>query len=455
MAWCFAPLYLWPMLFLSLPLFATLVQRARNARVAMLRSFLFGYGFFMSGTWWIANALLVDAERFGWLLPFSVLGLSAVMAVWFLPLGWLVYRCRKLSPFLNLLAVAAAWTLIDYARSFGMFGFPWNLAGYISLASLPAAQLASMVSVYGMSFLAIFIGLCPLVWARNKHVAWALPVALLAGLYGYGAWRMPSETAFTETKVRLVQASIPQSLKWTLEGKRDALALHAELSTDTSFRPDVILWPETAFPYGINQYSPWPMKLAQLLPSGSVLITGAQRVERQGEDIQLWNSLIAIDPQGNMPSHYDKHQLVPFGEFMPFRTVLPLDKITEGAIDFSRGAGPRTLHVGTVPPFSPLICYEIIFPHLAVARKERPAWIVNVTNDAWYGDTAGPYQHFAAAQMRAIENGLPVARVANNGISGMIDPYGRVVASLNLNQRGNVDVLLPAALTPRLYGFSQ
>jgi len=208
--------------------------------------------------------------------------------------------------------------------------------------------------------------------------------------------------------------------------------------------PAVTIWPETAYPGAVRGLTdqPWPFS--------KLLLTGALAVEGEGADTRIYNSVAAIDGQGNLRARYDKHQLVPFGEFVPLRAVLPLRKITPGDIDFSRGEGAHTVAIEGVPPFSPLVCYEAIFPWMATAET-RPAWLLNVTNDGWYGDSAGPYQHFAMARMRAIEQGLPLARAANNGVSAVVDPYGRVVASLALNVRGILDVPLPAPLAPTFY----
>ncbi len=444
----FAPIYAWPVIFLALPVFYQLLQSASSARDAARRGFFFGYGHAMAGTYWIANALLVDVGKFGWLIPFSVLGLSAVMALWFALFGWFAHKLRSSHELMNIVYFASLWVIIEYLRSIGMFGFPWNLAGYVALASIHVAQLASILGVFGLSFLLVAIGLLPLL---KKHGVLTAAILIVAA-YGYGAWRMPEAAPLTSTTVRIVQASIPQDVKWTSEGKVDSLNIHTELTHQKAdHQPDVVIWSESAFPFALRGDSAWGAYLGKILAPHQLLLTGAMRTDGVGSETKIWNSLVAVDDKGEIRASYDKHQLVPFGEFMPLRDVLPLDKITPGDIDFSRGEGAQTIRINSLPSFSPVVCYEVIFPWLTVSAKDRPEWIVNVTNDAWYGNSSGPYQHFAAAQMRAIEQGLPLVRAANNGISAVIDPYGRVLARLALNERAVLDASLPAAAVRTLY----
>ncbi|HKF72184.1 MAG TPA: apolipoprotein N-acyltransferase, partial [Stellaceae bacterium] len=191
------------------------------------------------------------------------------------------------------------------------------------------------------------------------------------------------------------------------------------------------------------------MAIASVLPAGGLALVGSDRADAAFE--HFWNSMVAVDHAGIIQGYYDKAHLVPFGEYVPFRSVLPIDKITPGTTDFSFGPGPRTLHLAGLPPVSPLICYEVIFPAAVIDPADRPQWLLAISNDAWYGFTSGPFQHFAIARVRAIEEGLPVVRAANNGISGLIDPLGRVVRRLGLDVVGALDVPLPRALPPTLY----
>jgi apolipoprotein N-acyltransferase len=449
MALGFAPFNLWPVIFISLPIFYILLSASERLGQALWRGFYFGYGYFMAGTWWIANSLLVDADKFAWMLPFSILGLSAAMAAWFVVFGFLVYRCRR---FMSPPLFAALWVVVEYLRTFGMFGFPWNLLGYMGLSSLSFAQIASLIGTYGLSFLLLLVALTPLYWLQSvsklqRYAMTVLAVMLLALCYGYGAQRLKVPSGFTETVLRVVQPNIPQEVKGTHAGRDIAIDVLGRLTNQRSGTrvPDVTIWPETAYPFTVR------VGEEQSVPKVNLLITGAIRAEGFRPVYKIWNSIVVMGVEGDVITTYDKHQLVPFGEFVPLRTILPLDKITPGDVDFSRGHGVRTIQVEGLPSFSPVICYEAIFPWMAVDSNTRPQWLLNVTNDGWFGVSAGPYQHLAMARMRAIEQGLPLVRAANSGVSVVTDSYGRVLSSLGLNQRGAIDIRLPIALPATAY----
>lgn len=437
----FAPYHFWPVIFLSLPMLYIQLTTSDSYRQAIWRGFSFGYGFYMVGTWWIANALLVDAEKFGWLLPFSVLGLSAVMALWFIVFAALVHYGRARP---SILTFAGLWVIVEVLRSLGIFGFPWNLAGYMALASLPIAQLAAHVGVYGLSFIITLLGLLPVYMmgeGTHKRSLGIITLLLLGASYGYGSTQLAKPNVPGDVTIRVVQPSIPQDIKSAREGREMAVEVLGELSSapgENGKVPDIVIWPETAYPFSIESGLRHPVP-----KNVKLLLTGAVRREITADARKVWNSFVALDSNGDVLAHYDKHQLVPFGEFVPLRSVLPLDKITPGDIDFSRGEGPKTMSLDGIPKFSPLICYEAIFPWIAIDETERPEWIINVTNDGWYGDTAGPYQHFDMVRMRAIEQGMPVLRVANSGISALIDAHGRIINALQLNHRGYFDAVLP------------
>ena len=295
---------------------------------------------------------------------------------------------------------------------------------------------------------------------RPGRRPWLLPAAafgLLAALWVGGQARLAlaPDRAATDVQLRLVQANVDQSLKWQEDAREAALVRHVQLSRRPGFETaDLVIWPEAAATFYIDESAPVRAFVAQAAPPGGLLLTGAPRRTRSaGRTIAFWNSLHALTPAGAIAATYDKHHLVPFGEYVPLRAVLPLPLLAYGAHDHSPGPGPRTLRLPGVPPFSPLICYEAIFPGAAVARgiapDERPAWLLNITNDAWFGHTAGPYQHFQAARMRAVEEGLPLVRAANTGISAVVDAYGRVVGRLGLGETGVLDAALPPALAGR------
>jgi apolipoprotein N-acyltransferase len=257
-----------------------------------------------------------------------------------------------------------------------------------------------------------------------------------------------------DVRLRLVQPNIPQALKWKQDLRYSHLLKLIELSRAEGQRPPThVIWAETAVPYLLDRDPQARLAVAKAAPPGGLVITGAVRTSPEGErPYQVWNSLMALDEDGVIRAVFDKFHLVPFGEYMPMKSFLPLKKITEGSTDFSPGPGPLTIDLKGLPPVGPLICYEVIFPHEVTDPGLRPAWLLNLTNDSWYGYSTGPFQHFAAARMRAVEEGLPLVRVANGGISGIVGPYGEVVASLALDTDGIVDGPLPKPLSnPTLY----
>ncbi|HEV2303658.1 MAG TPA: apolipoprotein N-acyltransferase, partial [Stellaceae bacterium] len=293
--------------------------------------------------------------------------------------------------------------------------------------------------------------------ARRARAAPAIAAALLIVVpAAVGELRLAhAPTLFTATRLRLVQPSIPQTLKWdparTAANFRRLLALSAAPARHPLA---AILWPEAAVTFPLDRDAAARQAIAAVVPKGGYVLTGALRGNPPPTPLRkFWNSIEAIDGAGDIVATYDKAHLVPFGEYVPLRGILPLalEKITAGSVDLSAGHGPRTIALAGLPPFAPFICYEAIFPGAIVDEDHRPAWLFNVTNDAWYGRTSGPYQHFAIARTRAIEEGLPLVRVANNGISGVVDAVGRIVTHIDLDNVGYADVTLPAADAPTLY----
>lgn len=447
-----------PVLIVSFVGLVWLMDGASRRWRAFADGWMFGAGYFAAGLYWISNALLVDADRFGWLIPLALGGLSFGLGL-FNGLAILIARAFWSERHGRVLLLAASWTFFEWVRGVVLTGFPWNPIGNVWVAVPFVLQAASWIGVYGLSALTVMAAAC---FASVGTVAphrWKLAlsgVAVLAICAGGGVLRLSGTGGGNVDGVmlRLVQPNISQQDKWRPDKRAENYALHLALSTQA---PDSgvshVIWPETAAPFGVTTDPGRRARMRAAVPPGGLLITGAPRFRLEnGRLVQIWNSLVAVDGAGDVAAVYDKHHLVPFGEYMPFRDILPLDKITAGSLDFSRGPGPATLRVGTLPPFSPLICYEVIFPSSVVSRTDRPEWILNLTNDGWFGISAGPHQHFASAQLRAVEEGLPVVRSANTGISGVIDPYGRVVARLSLGARGVLDSRLPLpATTPTLY----
>jgi apolipoprotein N-acyltransferase len=373
----------------------------------------------------------------------------------------------RLSANARICLFVVAWSAAEWGRGHALTGLPWNLVGYAWSGGFPGAlavlQSTAWVGIYGLSFLTVLAAalpallgtpwLTPLPQARRAAPAVAAALLILVPALA-GAIRLELlPTRLTETWLRLVQPSIPQTLKWDPAAAEDNFRRLVELSSaPTTHRLTAILWPEAAATFLIERDAPRRAVLAALAPRNGYVITGALRANEPPAPVgEVWNSIEAVDGDGRIRAAYDKAHLVPFGEYVPFRSVLPLKKIVPGNIDLSPGPGPQTVTLPGLAPFSPSVCYEAIFPGAAIDRAARPAWIFNVTNDAWYGRSSGPYQHFAIARTRAVEEGLPLVRVANNGISGVVDPTGRVLARTNLDDVTYADIALPAAAPPTLY----
>jgi apolipoprotein N-acyltransferase len=291
--------------------------------------------------------------------------------------------------------------------------------------------------------------------SRGRRLAPAVAAGLLIAVPGLlGAIRLQTTpTVHTGIWLRIVQPSIPQTMKWEPAAAERNFRVLLDLSSASATRPiAAVVWPEAASSFLLERDALRRREIGAVAAGRGYVITGAVRANPPpGPIVQIWNSLEAVNGDGDILARYDKAHLVPFGEYVPFRAVLPLKKITPGAVDYTAGPGPRTIDLPGLPPFAPLICYEIIFPHAIIDEDDRPSWILNVTNDAWYGQSSGPYQHFAIARTRAIEEGLPLVRAANNGVSGVADAVGRVVARIDLNTVGYADLPLPAADKATLY----
>jgi apolipoprotein N-acyltransferase len=452
----FAPFDIWPLSLFVIPLFFAMLDAACRARRAAWDGFWFGYGYFMAGTYWIAISLTVDADQFAWLIPFSLLGLSAVFAIYFVLLGWGYHRLKTQNPVANPFLFSALWVLVEYLRSIGTLGFPWNLVGYSMVDVFPVLQLASLTGVFGLSLLVMLVAmsLVPLMNGNSRcyKQRWiALLLVSVIAVMGCAQYQS-SRAALAEDKpirVRLVQPNIAQHMKWDhaqVEFILNTLAGLTRVKSDSP-PPDVIIWPESAVPFLLQEDSVWPERVAQWLPPHAVLLTGVVS-EYQAS---FSNSLIALDVSGEIHARYNKRQLVPFGEFVPLRDILPIQRIVPGSADFSRGASAVAVSVAGIPDFMPMICYESAFPWHAASNTSRPRWLLTITNDAWFGRSPGPYQHMVMSRVRAVEQGLPVIRVANTGISAVIDARGSIVQSLGLGRQGVLDAALPAAHSTTLY----
>jgi apolipoprotein N-acyltransferase len=415
----------------------------------------FGFGLHVFGLYWIANALLIEWERVGWMIPFAVFGLSGFLAAFIGVATFAVVRAGA-KGVAGAVALAIAWTLAEYARGHVLTGFPWNLIGSIwSVADAPL-QFAALTGAYGLSAVTVLICALPATLRLRPALA---AIGLLAALWAGGLWHLstgPSDNV-QGVALRLVQPVVPQELKWDAFAREGNLARTIALSKVPGWETRThVIWAETAtaFPiWGTNpRIADRRRQVADAAPPGGVLITGAVRLELDGQNVAAaYNSLHAIDGAANMLANYDKAHLVPFGEYVPLRGILPIERIVPGSGDFARGPGPETIAIPGLPPAGGSICYEIIFPGRTVDEAARPGFVLNVTNDSWFGYSAGPFQHFAAARLRAIEEGLPVVRAAGGGISGVIDARGRVRGFLGLEIVGVLDADLPQAASPTPY----
>jgi apolipoprotein N-acyltransferase len=464
------PVDLTPVIFVSFPLLLWLDDGSLGVWASARLGYVFGLGFFIAGLYWIAAALFVDIDRFWWALPFAALGLPAVLALFTgaaLGLTSALTRRLRLSPAPRVCLFAVTWSAAEWARGHWFTGFPWNLVGYVWSGAFPGAigmlQTTAWWGIYGLSFLTVLAAALPALLGTatlaplplSRRIAPGLAAALLVLTpMAAGTIRLDLlPLRMTGLWLRLVQPSQAEIWKWSPQIAAAQLRRLIDLSTAPSrHKLAAVVWPEGASPYFLGRDPRARAAIAAVAPRGGYVITGALRATPPSvRPLRIWNSIEAIDGRGAIRAVYDKVHLVPFGEYVPFHKWLKIAKITPGAIDLSAGPGRRTLTLPGLPPFSPIICYEAIFPGAVVDEAARPKWILKVTNDAWYGRTSGPYQHFAIARTRAIEEGMPLVRAANDGISGVVGPAGRVVARTALDDITYADIPLPAALPRTLY----
>jgi len=459
------PLYIVPVLFVSFTGLIWLIDGIGTAPRAGLKAaalgWWFGFAHFIGGLYWITNALFVDVATHGWLAPFAVSGLALYFAVYPALACWVASWARP--GLARVLALAAAWAVTEWLRGLLLTGFAWNLISTSLAFNEIAIQGAAFLGAYGLSLVVVAIAAAPATLgisvlgpARILPFGVAMVLGVIFGGVGYSRLALAPRAgvATTDVTLRIVQGNIDQRLKWRGDLARSHFQTYLELSQDIgrAATPDLVIWPETAVPFSLNGHPALVGALKRAVPADGVLITGVMRTNPPGKGPRrLWNSVVAVTRRGIVAT-YDKHHLVPFGEYVPARKFLPLTKITAGRVDFTPGPGARSLQIPGLPLVSPLVCYEVIFPGTVVAPGPRPRWLLNLTNDAWFGPSPGPYQHMAAARLRAVEEGLPLVRAANTGVSAVIDPWGRILESLPLGQRGAIQRRLPAALNrPSLF----
>jgi apolipoprotein N-acyltransferase len=439
-------------LLLCVPGIIWLARACKTKRAAFLTGWAFGAGYFVFGLYWVSVALFVDIQEFWWVLPFSVVAGPVALALFYGVIPLAAWRYRK-NETAHALMLVAGWAGIEWVRGHVFTGFPWNLPGQTWHYLLPVMQVNAAVGIYGLTLLTLLWAAMPAL--PRKFVPVIMASFVLVGAAGMvRLYLNPTEQSGDYT-VRIVQPNILQSFKWDAKERWKNFEHHLELTAlPTTLKQPItfVVWPETAIMTDATQFTEISSHIAMNLPHGSTALLGALVVAQGGD--KFFNSVMAIDKQANIIDFYKKHHLVPFGEYIPFRQYLNMTPIANGIAmigDFTRGDGVTTLRIGNLPKPSPLICYEAIFPGAVASRADRPDWLLNVTNDAWYGKTAGPHQHFENVRIRAIEEGLPLVRSANTGISATIDPLGRIIGLKPLGETGVVDTILPKLLPPTLY----
>jgi apolipoprotein N-acyltransferase len=436
------PLHLLPVLWLSIPAFLNIIGEAKNLKQLAWLSWLFGFGLNVAGLYWITEPILTEVDTFWWLVPFADPLLAFAVAFYSIIPAAAAFYTRPGLP--RVLVFAGAWVISDLIRQFAFSGFPWNLWGTDWVVPGQFGnlfiQLASLIGVHGLTLATILIAAMPLFRLRGLAVA---AMALLAW-GGFGIWHLTLPVTPTGDTLALIQPGFP------VPGSFERAALLARWQrlegmskAGIAAGANAVVWPEASSPWLLASDVGARAQLADVTGTTPVI---AGSIRMAGDD-DYRNSLVIT--AGPVPAIdiYDKWKLVPFGEYTP--AWIPV-RITPG-VGFTPGPGPKTLHVPGLPDVGPLICYEAIFSGQIVDEANRPGWLVNVTDDAWFGDSAGPRQHFANVRLRAVEEGLPLARAANSGISAMIDAFGRVTGYLPLGRQGVLVAALPGDLPPTLY----
>jgi apolipoprotein N-acyltransferase len=441
----------------------------RPLRTAFGLGWMAGLAYFLVSTWWVGEAFLVDIAAHGWQAPFAVVFLAGGLALLW---GAAAALYRLIAPTApgRILVFAAVFSLFEWLRGHILTGFPWDLPGEVWRAGSAPSQGAALLGAYGMSFVTLAVGAAPGIWrkdgGRSQIVSVALAAGALAVLWTGGALRLATAPASPPhpLRLRIVQANIPQSEKWTPEALRSIIERYVSLTAQSyAGRPaDIVIWPEAAIPDSVEDFlapDAWPRAaLVDAMRPGQTLLLGAVHIDDTVRSTLYYNSLLALRRSGSdlqMLGRYDKHHLVPFGEYMPFDKLAgaigfkALVHMVEGG--FSAGPPPVALSVPGLAPLQPLICYEGLFPSSFARTGPRPTWIANVSNDAWFGETSGPWQHLNLASYRAIEEGIPLVRATPTGVSAVVDGYGRPKALLGLGKAGVIDADLPPALSPTPY----
>lgn len=447
-----APFELWPLTFVGFAAIALAATQADSPRSVAAQLLAAGFGYFAVALHWIVEPFFVDAARHGWMAPFALVLMAGGMALFWAGAGWLAARlCQPGGA--RIWALAGGLTLAEVLRATVFTGFPWAHPGHALIASDWLA-LSPFLGAHGLTALVLFNAAGAAHLATRYGVGWgALPLLAVIGP-GFAPLLPPSPQITGDAPVvRLVQPNAPQHLKW----RPDMIPIFFDRGLDLTAAPpdpslgppDLVIWPETSLPDILGRSDVVRAEISDAAGAAVVLV-GAQRYE----GIRPRNALAVLDDEGRILAVYDKHHLVPFGEYVPFAETMAgmgVFGLAAAPGGYQAGQGPVVLDLpGALGRAFPMICYEAIFPSY-IRAVPRPDWMAHLTNDAWFGSFSGPYQHLALARLRAAEQGLPVLRAANTGISAVIDARGRVAAQLRLNEAGHLDARLPGALPPTVY----
>ena len=449
------PFYIFPALILAFSGLLYISDKTDSYKKSFMVGYLFGFGFFSFGFLWVGNAVLIEPEKTGWLYPLIFLASGAYFGLFAAVPTMIINRAKNM--FLKIFMFAAAWTIFEWVRGWFLTGFPWNPIGSATAFNPLFIQSASIWGVYGLSFLTVLFCSLPAAFVKGKKSAIAALI-LMAAIFGgdiiFGFLRLPDKTELSDTKVRLVQPSIPQELKWNKETMESNFQQYVDLSSKAGLDDvDFVMWGETASPFNPRFHYDYIESYQKATPKTGYLVFGMIDYEYTFGDVFLKNAMLVMDKTGEIVGAYDKMHLVPFGEYIPLRRYLPsyVRPLANLVGELKEGKEHNVISLENKPAFGGLICYEVIFPAEVVDKKNRPEWIAVLTNDGWYGISAGPYQHLVAAQFRAAEEGLPIVRSANSGISAVIDPFGRITAKIGLAEKGFVDAAIPKAISPTFF----
>jgi len=464
-----APYHFWPLLSVGLILLMWSVDRAhgtgKNLKAAFFRGFMFGFGYFLAGTFWLSFAFITRGPEYVPLIPLVLPLFSG-----FLALYWggamVLYKALGHRSEWRILGFAASIALFEWIRAHLFSGLPWNMPAYAWPAGGAVSQAASWFGVYGLSLLTILILASPAVAVgRCSPVTRLFPplagMIILTILIATGSARIPSgpSPVRDDVTMRIVQLALTQEEKWGPGG----FYLARERYLDLTGQPGIedvshVLWAEGALPsYSVLRHAETLNLIDEALPPETLLLAGVNRavaVPEQDDEFVFYNSLTVMNFDGLTPrfSQYDKALLVPFGEFIPFAALIDAAGFSDFARQqFTAGSGQQVMDTGSAGTMLPLICYEAIFPNYLQGAPERPDWLFNLSNDAWFGETSGPAQHLIQSRYRSIETGLPMVRTAVRGISGVIDPFGRMPVSIDRLDEGAHDVSLPLSINATPY----